>query len=96
MFFPESRGEMTCYSSLQDDDVSFFFIFSCKFYSTHKQTHFERPRVSRESYLHPPWFNLDTFDLEQRSVSTITFEQDAAVRVYRAQGVSALARKLRS
>lgn len=84
---------MTCYSSLQDDDVS-VFIFSCKFYSTHKQTHLQQPCASRESYFHPPWLNLDTFGLGQHSVSTITFEQDAVVLIRRAQGVSAWARKL--
>ena len=41
-FFQESRGGMTCYSSLYDDGVS-VFIFSCKFYSTHKQTHLQQP-----------------------------------------------------
>lgn len=82
---------MTCSSGLQDDDdVSFFFIFSCKFYSTHiNKPTFSNQGVSRESHFHLPWFNLDTFDLEQHSVSTITFGQDAAVLVCRAQGVSA-------
>lgn len=51
--------------------------------------------ASRDSYFHSPWFNLDTFGLEQHSVSIITSEQDA-VLICRAQGVSAWARKLLS
>lgn len=40
---------------------------------------FSNQGVSRESYFHPPQFNLDTFGPEQHSVSIITFEQDALV-----------------
>lgn len=46
---------------------------------------FSNQSVSRGSYFHPPRFNLDTFGLEQHSVSIITFEQDAAVLICRAR-----------
>lgn len=84
---------MTCYSSLQDDDVSLFLYLAVNFILLINKPTFSHHGVSRESCFHLPWFNLDTFDLEQHSVSTITFEQDAAGLVCRVQGVLEWARK---
>lgn len=95
VFFPKSRSGMTCYSSSQDDDVS-VFIFGCKFYSPRKQTHLQQHGHTRGELFPSPRFNLDTFGLEQRSVSIITFPQDAVLLIRRAQGVSPWARKLLS
>lgn len=57
----------------------FFFYLAVNFILLINKPTFSHHGVSRESYFHLPWFNLDTFDLEQHSVSTITFEQDATM-----------------
>ena len=69
---------MTCYYSLQDDDVS-VFIFSCKFYSTHKQTHLQQQWCIKREFFLSSSVRFGYIWLRTGSVSTITFEQDAVL-----------------